>query len=129
RDPRQFEARSYRLMTLNCLGGRGREEMFAEHAAFGRLLPLPPLRRATDDPERRLRLAFLSPDLREHSIAYFLEPLLRHLDPDAFEIVLYHDHPIVDAVSSTLRARAALWRNFAGQADDVVEKTIRADAP
>lgn len=129
RDPRQLEARSYRLMVLNCLDGRSREEILAEHVAFGRELPAPPRRIRADDPARRLRVAFLSPDLREHSVAYFLEPLLRHLDPAAFEIVLYHDHPVVDRVSAALRSKAALWRHFAGQADDVVEKTIRADAP
>jgi predicted O-linked N-acetylglucosamine transferase (SPINDLY family) len=76
-----------------------------------------------------LRVAFLSPDLRNHSVAYFLEPLLRHLDRSKFEIVLYHDHFQVDAMSERLRGYAALWRNFVGQSNLAVEKTIRADTP
>jgi protein O-GlcNAc transferase len=78
---------------------------------------------------RPLRLAFLSPDLRAHSVAYFLEPLLQHLDRSRFEIYLYHDHFKTDAVSERLRQHAKLWRNFVGQLDPVVEATIRSDAP
>ena len=71
----------------------------------------------------------LSPDLREHACAYFIEPLLRHLDREQFEIYLYHDHFREDAVSARLKAHAAVWRNFVGQPAAVVEKTIRADNP
>jgi len=131
RDPRQLEAQSYRLMALNSLEHRSSESVFAEHVAFGRALPKSPAPGfgQTAEPARRLRLAFLSPDLREHSVAYFLEPLLRHLDRAAFQIFLYHDHGVVDAVTERLRGLADGWRHFAGQADGVVEKAIREDAP
>jgi len=129
-DPRQFEARSYRLVALNSLEV-GREELFAEHVAFGETWPRVDPRSLLRDPrpERRLRVALLSPDLREHSVAYFLEPLLRHLDREAFEILLYHDHATQDAVTARLRALADGWRQVGGQADDVVESTIHGDAP
>jgi predicted O-linked N-acetylglucosamine transferase (SPINDLY family) len=78
---------------------------------------------------RRLRVAFLSPDLREHSVARFLEPLLRHLDPAEFEIYLYHDHFIEDTCSARLKTHASRWRNFFGLPAATVEATIRADAP
>ncbi|HEY1108182.1 MAG TPA: hypothetical protein VGE76_06110, partial [Opitutaceae bacterium] len=81
------------------------------------------------DAERRLRVAILSPDLREHSCAYFLEPLLAHLDRERFEVYLYHDHFREDAVSARLKTYAAQWRNFIGQPAPVVEKAIRADCP
>src|SRR5690606_10623807 len=62
-------------------------------------------------------------------ISYFLEPLLRHLDRTAFEIVLYHDHFVVDETSQRLRSYAFVWRNFVGQPDAAVEAVILADAP
>ena len=67
--------------------------------------------------------------LRTHSCAYFLEPLLRHLDRESFELYLYHDHFREDAVSARLKPLAAVWRNFVGQPGPAVEKIIRADAP
>lgn len=131
RDPGQFEAWSLRLLALNNLPQFTREQIFAEHQAYGRMAgaPVNAVWPNLPDPNRRLRVAFLSPDLREHSVAYFIEPLLQHLDRTAFEIVLYHDHAQVDHVSARLRGLAAIWRNFAGQVDAMVEPVVKADAP
>ncbi|HVU25996.1 MAG TPA: tetratricopeptide repeat protein [Opitutus sp.] len=131
KDPARHEARSARLLALHYSDEIGREELFREHLAFGAAVELPPEPRWTNAPEpgRRLRVALLSPDLRAHPIAYFLEPLLAHLDRSAFEIFLYHDHAIVDATSLRLRAQADQWRNFAGLPAGRVETAVRADAP
>jgi protein O-GlcNAc transferase len=131
KNPGHHEARSARLLALHYLDGVHRAALFAEHAAFGAACGEPPAPGLQNlpDPSRRLRIAFLSADLRTHSVAFFLEPLLAHLDPEQFEVYLYHDHPQVDGMSTKLRAHAARWRNFAGQAGDAVEAAIRADAP
>jgi tetratricopeptide (TPR) repeat protein len=117
REPRHTEAMSYRLFALQSLDGVARADLHAAHVAYGRAVGVRPVPVFPHEPapDRRLRLAILSPDLREHSCAYFLEPLLAHLDPAAFELVLYHDHFRHDAVSDRLRARAAVWRNFVGR--------------
>jgi predicted O-linked N-acetylglucosamine transferase (SPINDLY family) len=131
-NPALAEVRSCRLFAIHHVEGFTREQLFAEHVAYGRAIetrPVPVPRPADPDPARRLRLAILSPDLREHSCAYFLEPLLRHLDPAQFEVYLYHDHFRTDAVSARLQALAAVWRNFVGRPAAEVEQAIRADAP
>jgi protein O-GlcNAc transferase len=133
RDPAHHEARSARLLTLNYLDNRSRADVFSDHLAYGQVTApanghTPPSF-AHDPAKKKLRLAFHSPDLRAHSVAYFLEPILRHLDRERFEIVLYHDHFQVDAISERLRAQATLWRNFVGQPHDLVERQIRTDAP
>lgn len=130
-EPKHHEARSYLLFALHCLPGISREELFAEHVAFGQMLDatLPPTLPNELLPERRLRVAILSPDLRTHSCAYFLEPLLRHLDREKFELYLYHDHFREDAMSAKLRSLAVVWRNFVGQQPLTVEQAIRGDAP
>lgn len=127
----QFTARSCRLMTLNYLPELTREEVFAEHVAYGRAAG-PEVNRSwrnDPDPERRLRVAFLSPDLNQHSVAYFLEPMLLRLDPREFEVVLYHDDTKVDAVSERLKSLAAVWRNFANRPNEAVEPEVLSDAP
>lgn len=131
REPAHHEARSYRLFAIQNLAELSREEVFAEHVAYGRAVGGPTARKWPNsrDPERRLRLAILSPDLREHSCAYFLEPLLQHLDRARFELCLYHDHFREDALSSRLRSLAAVWRNFVGQPGPAVEKAVAVDAP
>jgi predicted O-linked N-acetylglucosamine transferase (SPINDLY family) len=131
REPAHHDARSYMLFALHCLDGISREEVFAEHVTFGKMFdePKPPARTNAPEPDRRLRVAVLSPDLRSHSCAYFIEPILRNLDREKFELYLYHDHFREDAVSARLKTLAAVWRNFVGQPAPTVEKTIRADAP
>jgi protein O-GlcNAc transferase len=134
--PQEHEARSFRLFLLHYGEALTREQLFAEHVAYGRALeaelaaaaPRRPFANSRE-PERRLRVALLSPDFRTHSVAFFIEPLLAHLDRTQFEVFLYHDHFSIDAMSERLRASAAVWRHIAGQAHDVVEAAIRADAP
>jgi len=130
-EPNRHEVRSCRLFALQNMENLSREQLFDEHRAYGVAVGRAPAGFTEHDfePERRLRLAILSPDLREHSCTYFLEPLLAHIDPTEFEICLYHDHTTEDAVSARLRSHAALWRNFAGQSPAVVERVIRADKP
>lgn len=131
REPSNIEAQSYRLFALNYLETIPREKVFAAHQAFGRGLGEFPKPDFPNDPNpaRRLRLAILSPDLRTHSCAYFLEPLLRHLDREQFELYLYHDHFREDEISQRFKGMATVWRNFVGQPNTVVEKAIRADRP
>ncbi|HVU33139.1 MAG TPA: tetratricopeptide repeat protein [Opitutaceae bacterium] len=130
-EPQNLEARSFRLYALQNLDTLSREELFAEHCLYGKLAGKGPATLSGYDlsPNRRLRLAILSPDLRTHSCAYFIEPLIAGLDPAQFELYLYHDHFTEDAMSARLKKHAAVWRNFVGQQNAVVEKTIRADKP
>jgi protein O-GlcNAc transferase len=131
--PDHHEARSYRLFALHSLEGVSREEVFAAHVEFGRVVEresaslrsFPNAR----EPQKRLRLAILSPDLRAHSCAYFIEPLLRHLDPARFELYLYHDHFRKDVISERLQKLAVVWRELVGKSHAAVETMIRADAP
>lgn len=124
-------ARSFRLTALNNLPQVTAEDLFAEHCAFGRVVggPIPHAWSNSPDPERRLRVAFFSRDLCEHSVAYFLEPLLEHLDRGAFEVLVYSDTARSDAVTARLRSHATLWRQVAGQTDATVESLVRADRP
>jgi len=88
-------------------------------------LPLP----SNDkDPERRLRIGYVSPDFREHAIQQFLVPLLEHHDQSAVEIFLYSSVDRPDVATDW-------YRHFAGnnfrdirQMDDVsAAKLVRSD--
>jgi len=131
-EPDNHAAASYRLMALNYLDGASREYLHAEHVAFGQRVGAHPASPGLDQlpqPRKKLRLAFLSPDLREHSVAYFIEPILAHLKPGEFEVILYHDHFVIDETTARLRTHAVLFRNFVSQPEETVEAVIRADAP
>lgn len=131
KNPRHHEARSARLLNLHYLAGVTREQLWAEHREFAAALGETPARVFANsaEPDRRLRIAFLSPDLRNHSVAFFLAPLLRHLDRKQFEVVLYHDHYQLDATSERLRSLADVWRKIGGLPAETVERIVRTDAP
>ncbi|MGH7997242.1 MAG: tetratricopeptide repeat protein [Opitutaceae bacterium] len=131
-NPRNHEARSARLVNLQYLGAP-RETLAAEHRRFGQAVEGDPLAAAArrfpnaPDPGRRLRIGFLSPDLHRHSVAYFLEPLLEHLDRSRFETCLYHDSAKTDDMSERLRGRCGVWRSVAGMPADALEAAVRGD--
>ena len=130
-NPHDHEARSGYLLTLNYLDRMSAAELAAAHRAFGDTIArhAPPQGTGRHQHKARLHLAFLSPDLRRHSVAYFLLPLLKHLDRTKFRVTLYHDHAIEDDVSTQLKTRADTWSNLHGQSDNEVAKQIRSDAP
>ncbi|OAM88609.1 tetratricopeptide repeat protein [Termitidicoccus mucosus] len=130
--PSNLDARSYRLYALQNMDGIDPGMLFQEHVAYGKLLESSPAPAAPAPPvikDRPLRLAILSPDLREHSCVYFIEPLLRHLDPARFELFLYHDHFCEDSFTARLKSLARVWRNFIGLPSQLIVQTIRTDRP
>lgn len=131
RHPEHHAARSGRLFARLHCESVTREELFAEYLAYGHAVAAvgPESWPNSPEPGRRLRVAFLSPDLRRHPVAAFVEPLIRHLDRSRFEVFLYHDHIVNDEVSARLRDLADTWRHFGGRSDAIVEARIRADRP
>lgn len=130
-EPASSAANTNRLMALNYLD-TDPAQVTAAHRAWGDKVqaaagPVKP-HRNTRDLNRRLRVGVLSPDLRQHSCSFFLEPLLASLDRDRFELCCYHTHPTEDAVSERFKGYARIWRNFASVPDQQADAAIRADS-
>ena len=79
------------------------------------------------DPDRRLRIGYVSADFRQHSVSRFLLPLFRRHDHAACEIVCYSDVVKSDAMTESLRACADGWENIAGWSDERVAEKVRGD--
>ena len=79
------------------------------------------------DPERRLRIAYVSPDFRAHACAFFLEPLLRAHDRSRVEVFAYAEVVAADEVTHRLHGLVDVWRNTVGQGDEALVAQIRAD--
>jgi protein O-GlcNAc transferase len=117
------------VSVLNYAPDAAPEESLTAHAAWGRAIgpgaPLPA--RPTGGPDRMLRVGLLSPDLYDHSCAYFLRPVLAQRDAAAFQTVCYSTSGRSDWMTEQLRARADVWRDVAGMPASRVADTIRAD--
>lgn len=79
------------------------------------------------DSSRRLRIGYLSPDLRDHAVGWFMLPLLQHHDPAAVELFCYSNAPREDAWTQKLRAPVPQWRNVYTLSDQALAEQIRAD--
>lgn len=78
-------------------------------------------------PDRRLRVGFVSPDLRAHSVAYFFEPYLEHFDRAAIETYCYSTSPHADATTARLRAHSDHWREIGPRNPDGLAREVQND--
>jgi predicted O-linked N-acetylglucosamine transferase (SPINDLY family) len=126
------EANSNRLVALHYRAGVTLQELAEAHAEFERQLAAP-LRAAwkahanSPDPDRRLRLGFLSPDLGRHPVGFFVIRLLENLDPDQAAAFCYSNRPTHDEVTARFRAAAMVWREVFGWNAEQLAEQIRAD--
>jgi predicted O-linked N-acetylglucosamine transferase (SPINDLY family) len=65
--------------------------------------------------------------MRNHSVSYFLEPLLATLDRDRFQIFCYPDVATPDKVTERLMKLADRWLDISDLPDNVVADMIRSD--
>ena len=79
------------------------------------------------DPDRRLRIGYVSPDFHEHPASSFTVPLLSHHDHDQFEIFCYAQVERPDAFTERLRGYSDHWRSTVGLADEQLADMIRRD--
>lgn len=118
------------LRDLTHVDDRAPEALLAEHRAYWERFAGLPRQTQTGfdrDPERPLRIGWVSADVRDHAVARFLLPLLRHLDRAAFESVLYGAVARPDAVTRQLAGYAAGLRQTLGMADEALVRQIRED--
>lgn len=105
--------------------------VFHEHRTWGesqgRGLPAPQFSLIKRDPDRRLRIGYVTPDLRSHSVAYFLESLLVHHDRGLYEIYCYLELGSADDMTRRLLEFAGVARNTSGMTDEKVAAMVRED--
>jgi len=74
-----------------------------------------------------LRIGFVSADLRTHSVAWFLLPLLEAIDHARFEVHCYPNSDRVDATTERLRAASAGWHPIHALDDAAAARQVRDD--
>ena len=79
------------------------------------------------DPGRRIRIGYLSSDLRRHPVARHLQPLLAEYDRDSYEVHCYAEVASPDAETARLKALVDGWHSTVELDDAGVAAQIRAD--
>ncbi len=78
-------------------------------------------------PSPRPKIGYLSPDLRQHPVSVFFEPILAYHDMREFEIHCYSTSFIEDEVTARLRATGAVWHTCADWTDERIAAQIGSD--
>jgi predicted O-linked N-acetylglucosamine transferase (SPINDLY family) len=125
-------AHSNLIFALHYDADTGENALFAEcrrwsmrHGAATRRLARPhgPAR----DPEKRLRIGYLSADFRDGPIANNILGLYQHHDRARFELLSYAQLGRQDAVTRRFRDQSDVWRPINALDDAAVAEQVRAD--
>ena len=79
------------------------------------------------EPEKRLRVGYVSSDLYEHPVGRNLELVLAHRDRERSEVVCYADVARPDGMTARLQGLVDGWRPIVGLSDEQVATQVRAD--
>lgn len=137
--PRLSQARKVARDSLSAmlfrLGNRfdlGPEELFRRHLLVGKEIQESTMRTFADwqnmpDPDRRVRVGYVSADFCFHPIGMFMHPVLAHSNHDRFDVYCYSSTPRPDAATDHLRAMPVVWRDIASKSDDELADMVRQD--
>jgi protein O-GlcNAc transferase len=120
------------LMSMNYNPNYNAQTIFSEHLQFAKqhaesLYPAATFYTNDCSLTRRLRIGYVSPDFRRHSVNYFLEPVFASYNHDQFEIFCYSDVISADNVTKRIQAFVDHWRDISKVPDEKVAELIRED--
>lgn len=79
------------------------------------------------DPERRLKVGYVSPDFRDHPLAFFIVPTIEAHDRGKVEVCCYSTVRWRDSITTRLQQAADRWRDVAALSDAELANRIRED--
>lgn len=130
-EPGTLEFQSNALFAANYAADLSAEALFALHREVGRQIqasaPHGPASAEEEAGHRKIRLGFVSGDLRSHPVGYFLEAATGFLDREAFEVHFYPTTEHRDELSQRLLGSGDRWTPIDRLDDAAAAQTIRAD--
>jgi predicted O-linked N-acetylglucosamine transferase (SPINDLY family) len=120
------------LMTLQYDPDTTAAQILEEHLEFDRrfakpLMPVTLRHRNKADPERRLKVGYVSGDFARHPVGHFLSHLLPAHDRSQVEIFAYSDRLGEDEMTGQLRENCDQWRRIVALTDAALAERILAD--
>jgi protein O-GlcNAc transferase len=113
---------SARLFVLHYLQDMTTDQIADAHRAWGKTFAQSPtvhLYQNSPDPERPLRIGYLSPDFRTHAVIFFIQPVLAAHTVDLFEIYCYANVARPDLVTEQIKtAHPVVWRDIHPLSDE-----------
>jgi predicted O-linked N-acetylglucosamine transferase (SPINDLY family) len=133
-NPDFMHVHSNLLFCLSHLSASDPAALFAEHLRFGARFETPLMRHwpahSNDrDPERMLRIGFVSGDFNRHAVANFIVPVFEFLTRSPrLSLYAYYTHNEIDATTQRVKTCLGNWRQVDGRSDEELAEQIRDDA-
>jgi predicted O-linked N-acetylglucosamine transferase (SPINDLY family) len=113
-----------------CTPGISAADLHARHRDFARrfeqpLLASRPTLANPRDPERRLRIGYLSPDFRANVVGHYVQPIFANHDRGRFEIYGYFAGAGADDVTRRIAALVDHWHEVRSLSDEGLVALIR----
>ncbi|MGH8690471.1 MAG: tetratricopeptide repeat protein, partial [Burkholderiales bacterium] len=130
-DPRPIVAFQNLLFCMMCMGSYSARDLYDRHREFAQRFeqPLFSLQRPhgnNPDPDRRLRIGYVSPDFRSNVVAHYVEPILRNHDRTRFEIRCYFTGAMRDDLTGRISAAVDRWHDVHALSNDEIAELIRS---
>ena len=107
--------------------------LFEEHCRFGQLFEAPlkcqwPQHTNVRDPDRSLKVGFVSGDFRDHAVAHFIEPVLAQLaSHPQFSLHAYYTNRLEDQITQRIQGCFWQWHPVADLSDAELAQKINDD--
>lgn len=108
------------------------KEVFEEHVKASKLF-MPKTKKPSFDKDQlsksdnKLRIGYMSPDFKAHSVSNFFLPIIANHDKSKFEIICYYNDSRTDKVTSTIAAMSNNFKKIFGWTTDQVVEEIKKD--
>lgn len=85
-----------------------------------------PLKVQDRNPRKKLKIGYVTADFRQHSVAFFMQPVLTHHNPDNVEVHVY-SNGYADETTTQMRTLVPYWLDVMGMSDEALCEKIRQD--
>jgi predicted O-linked N-acetylglucosamine transferase (SPINDLY family) len=131
-NPGYLEHHIWLLFMLNYHSGFTPEMLYEEARRWEKECIVPVVRPSPPpvndpDPERRLRIGYVSPDFRFHVVTRFIQPVLEHHDRTQVEVFAYYVHPRTDSTTGVVERLVDHWRHLPFCNGERLAERIRED--
>lgn len=120
------------FLTTQYMNRLSSEELFQSPAIWGECLSKQILKLALKDHDwsinRPLKIGYVSGDLRNHSVGYFIENVIRAHDKKQFDVYCYSNSKTEDDLSQRLKGAVHQWRPIHRFNDEAATRLINDDA-
>jgi protein O-GlcNAc transferase len=131
---KKYEAYGRFFFNINCHPTWDNEQIFHLYQEWGnrvvRHKMLPSIKLTNNlDPQRKLRVGYISPDFRQHAVAKFTLPIIKSHRKDDFEVFAYAhlESGSSDVWTQQFKDSVDNWREIQHWSRDELENAIRKD--